>query len=127
MPRTKEQQRSAFALQRINDFGANGVPKDDANFIVGTPTMILTNGVAQTMAFLLSKQKGDAVVKEVKVFKILESWLAKEIPALTGKEGKQFLMQFAKLEQEDYLRAQQEALALLQWLKRYARAFQNEV
>jgi len=126
MPTTKEQQRSAFALQRITDFGADGVKKDDANFIVGTPTMILTNGVAQTMAFLLSKKdEKKGVVKEVKVFKILQKWLADEIAALPKKnDDRQFLEGFSKLKQNDYLRAQQEALALLQWLKRYARAFE---
>lgn len=125
---TKEQQRSAFALQRINDFGTNGVRKEDANFIVGTPTMILTNGISQTMAFLLSKQKTNELVKEVRVFTILKEWLSREITALPNNANNhQFLAQFANLEQNDYLRAQQEALALLQWLKRYARAFQNEV
>lgn len=126
MATTKEQQRSAFALQRIADFGGNGVPKEDANFIVGTPTMILTNGIAQTMAFLLSKQKQDNVVKEVKVFRILRDWLLREkIVTLPDNENdQQFLARFAGLEQNDYLRAQQESLALLQWLKRYARAFE---
>lgn len=121
---TKEQQRSAFALQRINDFGTNGVRKEDANFIVGTPTMILTNGIAQTMAFLLSKGEERCT----RVFTILKEWLSQEIKALPNNANNhQFLAQFASLEQNDYLRAQQEALALLQWLKRYARAFQAEV
>jgi CRISPR-associated protein Cmr5 len=117
---TKEQQRSAFALLRINDFGAQGVPEKDANFIVGTPNMILTNGISQTMAFLLSKGEE----RSTRVFCILKDWLSQEIKALPNSANNhQFLSQFAKLEQNDYLRAQQEALALLQWLKRYARAF----
>lgn len=125
MATTKEQQRSAFALEKIREFGVNGVPKEDANFIVGTPTMILTNGIAQTMAFLLSKQKQDSVVKEIKVFRILKAWLSQEIEALSDNgNDQQFLARFAALEQNDYLRAQQESLALLQWLKRYARAFE---
>ena len=122
---TKEQQRSAFALQRIQDFGADGVSKNDANFIVGTPNMILANGIAQTMAFLLSKQKNDQIVVEVKVFKILKKWLSREISSLSdAADDRNFLALFSTLEQNDYLRAQDEALALLQWLKRYARAFE---
>jgi CRISPR-associated protein Cmr5 len=121
MPTTKEQQRSAFALKRINDFGHNGVPEKEANFIVGTPTIILINGIAQTQAFLMSKKKEREVVVEVKVFDILKDWLAQEIPALPENvDNRQFLSQFAALEQQDYLRAQQEALALLH----YARAFE---
>ena len=119
MPTTKEQQRSAFALKRITDFG-QAVDKDDASFIVGTPNMILTNGIGQTMAFLLSKGKD----KHILVFKILKDWLTQEIDVLKNADNRQFLNQFANLGQNDYLRAQQEALALLQWLKRYARAFE---
>lgn len=118
MPTTKEQQRSAFALQRT---GAE-ISSEHANFIVGTPTMILTNGIAQTMAFLLSKRDE----KTMRVFNILKEWLSLEIGALQGNgNDQQFLTRFAGLEQNDYLRAQQESLALLQWLKRYARAFEE--
>lgn len=121
---TKEQQRSAFALQKITTAWNNNVPTQDANFIVGSPTMIMTNGIAQAMAFFLSKGEDRCT----RVFTILKEWLSQEVTALPDNANNhQFLAQFANLEQNDYLRAQQEALALLQWLKRYARAFQNEV
>ncbi|MDD3293992.1 MAG: type III-B CRISPR module-associated protein Cmr5 [Geobacteraceae bacterium] len=118
---TKEQQRSAFALQRIQDFGRNGVPKTDANFIIGVPNMILANGIAQTMAFFLSKQEE----RFTRVFAILRDWLSQEIAGLPNADNRRFLGQFSTLGQSDYLRAQDEALALLQWLKRYARAFEE--
>lgn len=119
---TKEQQRSAFALKRIEDFGKNGIQEKDANFVVGVPNMILANGIAQTMAFFLSKQEDRAL----KVFTILKDWLSREIPALSGAtNNRSFLGLFSGLDQNAYLRAQQEALALLQWLKRYARAFEE--
>lgn len=128
MATTKEQKRSAFALRKIEEVYGTTISKDDANFIVGTPTMILTNGLAQTMAFLLSKKdpKKNEDVKEVKVFKILQEWLMGEVRGLEqGKDPRKFLELFAKLDQEKYLTVQEEALALLQWLKRYARAFQE--
>lgn len=119
---TKEQQRSAFALRRIQDFGGNRVSKTDANFIVGVPNMILANGIAQTMAFFLSKQEERAA----RVFTILKDWLSQEIGTLSGTaDNRGFLGQFSDLGQSDYLRAQDEALSLLQWLKRYARAFEE--
>ncbi|MDY0300871.1 MAG: type III-B CRISPR module-associated protein Cmr5 [Trichlorobacter sp.] len=121
---TKEQQRSAFALQQIEEVFGVEVAKADANFIVGTPTMILTNGIAQTMAFLLSRKKSE---KERGVFNILKKWLAQEVPGLAGPtDEKIFLQKFASLQQKEYLQAQNESLALLQWLKRYARAFESE-
>ena len=123
MSTTKEQQRSAFALQQIQEYWKNGVKKEEANFIVGMPTMILTNGVGQSMAFLLSKKDEE---KSGRVFAILKKWLVSEkiVPVSENADNMQFLKKFSDLEQESYLRAQQEALAMLQWLKRYARAFE---
>lgn len=120
--RTKEQKRSEFALKKISLFN-NGTPDEkEANFIVGTPTMILANGIAQSMAFLLSKNEDRAG----KVFDILKEWLSQEIASLkVSQSNVEFLKRFSNLEQKDYMKAQQEALALLQWLKRYARAFQK--
>jgi len=129
MPVTKEQQRSAFALEKITNVYGETISKEDANFIVGVPTMILTGGLAQTMAFLLSKQdpKKANDVKEVKLFKIIQQWLTSELRVPNeGGDTRKFLEHFAKLDHEKYLLAQKEALALLQWLKRYARAFQKK-
>lgn len=119
---TKEQQRSAFALQKVQTVFCIPVSKDVANFVVGVPTLVLENGLGQTLAFLLSKQK----TEHTNICDILRDWLGQEIQALQTKDNFSFLQKLAVLEQHSYLRAQQEALALLQWLKRYARAFQEE-
>lgn len=121
--KTKEQQRSAFALQQIEQ--VFGIPVDEkiANFVVGVPTMVLANGLGQTLAFLLSKRKDE----HNNTCKILREWLGREMPVLKTQDTSAFLQALSRLEQRDYLHAQQEALALLQWLKRYSRAFQKEV
>jgi CRISPR-associated protein Cmr5 len=119
---TKEQQRSQFALKMVNDSFPQGmVDKESANFIVGVPTMILTNGIAQTLAFLLSNK---SKAKQFMVFKIIQAWLEKEISSLQANDEMGFLRNFAQLDQGAYLTAQRETLAMLQWLKRYARAFE---
>jgi CRISPR-associated protein Cmr5 len=119
---TKEQRRSAFALKQVE--AAFGIPvnKETANFVVGVPTMVLANGLGQTLAFLLSKQKD----QHIKAFEVIQLWLEQEIPALHAPSKIGFLNKFAGLDQDGYLNAQQEALALLQWLKRYVRAFEKE-
>jgi len=121
---TKEQQRASFALKQVEQVFRIPVDKDSANFVVGVPTMILANGLGQTLAFLLSK-KSSQDNKHTQTFSIIKRWLEQQ-----GIEGLQpetndlnFLKQFAALEQKHYLCAQQEALAMLQWLKRYVRAF----
>lgn len=119
---TKEQQRSAFALEKVQTVFRMPVSKDVANFIVGTPTLVLENGLGQTLAFLLSKQKQE----HTDICNILRDWLGREIQTLQTTDNFTFLQQLAGLDQHKYLHAQQEALALLQWLKRYARAFQED-
>jgi CRISPR-associated protein Cmr5 len=120
---TKEQRRSAFALEQISVMFKDQVDEKTANFIVGVPTMILSNGLAQSMAFLLSKKKDQ---KCMDTFKIVRFWLEREIPSLKHSSEMGFLKSFAGLQQSEYLKAQQESLAMLQWLKRYVRAFENE-
>lgn len=120
---TKEQKRSAFVLEQISTVFKDHVDKEIANFIVGVPTMILSNGLAQTIAFLLSKKKDQ---KCADTFKIIRTWLEREMPSLKNGSEMEFLKGFSRLQQNEYLKAQQESLAMLQWLKRYVRAFEKE-
>lgn len=128
---SKEQERSDFALKQLKGTFSNGgnltIKKELANFIVGAPTMILQNGFGQTMAFLLSKCKGktDEKDKHFFTFTTIARWserVNKKVPS----EKSDFFEAVSSLEQADYLRLQGEALKMLQWLKRYARAFQEE-
>lgn len=120
---TKEQKRSQFALEQITAHFNDQVDEETANFIVGAPTMILTNGLGQSMAFLLSKK--DRQDKYGQVFAIIRTWLEQDFKELNQPSEMEFLKQFSMLDQSVYLTAQREALAVLQWLKRYARAFQQ--
>lgn len=130
---TKEQKRAGYALREIAVFGQD-IAKEDANFLVGLPTMILTNGLAQTLAFLLSKKPDQAANintdKHIRSFRLVRKWLVdprEGVGELKGKtlDDKAFLLQLAQMSQENYITAQQETLSLLQWVKRYARAFQR--
>lgn len=121
---TKEQDRSSFALQRINTVYNGAVPDNDANFIVGTPTMILQNGFGQTVAFLLSKATTQPKQKQRFVFDSIQQWTKKRVSSADfGKTELHFLEGISTLESDEYLALQHECLLMLQWLKRYARAF----
>jgi CRISPR-associated protein Cmr5 len=121
---SKEQKRSAFALKKIEQLGGS-ISKDMANFIVGTPTMILQNGFGQTMAFLLSKNK-DKKDKHGFVFDVIQNWAVRENPEVARNDDLAFLSSISKMDQDLYMNLQEETLMLLQWLKRYARAFQED-
>ncbi len=124
---TKQQKRAAFALGQIKSF--KNSKKDDkefhelANFIVGMPNMILSNGLGQTLAFLLTKDD-----KQKKTFFVIKDWLeSSDNPffAARAKDGMDFLTQFTTVSQRKYLDMQDETLRLMEWLKRYARAFDD--
>jgi len=121
---SKEQERSRFALNQLDK---RKITDDLAKFIVGAPAMILQNGFGQAMAFLLSKCKGatDESDKHYFTFRTIARWSHRINDAVPDR-GSDFFAAVAKLEQSDYLKLQEEALKMLQWLKRYARAFQEE-
>ena len=119
-----QQERAKFAIEQLENISSNQViDKDIATFIVGMPNMILSNGIGQTMAFLLAKTD-----KEKKVYRILKNWICKKYANLgfTDKSDMDFIKTFCTLKQDKYLEIQRECLRLCEWLKRYARAFQEE-
>lgn len=119
---TKEQKRSAFALEKIQNL-FRSLNKETANFLVGLPTMILINGLGQSMAVLLSKKDKD--IKYKNSFIVIKEWLIKEDGEFNINDEINFLKKFTTLEPAKYINLQKEVLAMLLWLKRYARAFQE--
>ena len=125
---TKQQKRAAFALDEIVKYKDSSKNKaefhDFANFIVGMPNMILSNGLAQTLAFLLTKKD-----KQKKAFDIIKNWIQTPNNASFGIKGDTdiaFLKAFSMIDQKTYIDVQNETLRLVEWLKRYARAFDEE-
>ena len=90
---TKEQERAAFALKQITNIFGIPVAKDDANFVVGVPTMILTNGLGQTMAFLLAKGKSRRDI--LCISRLLQRRRAKNMPS---RRARGLLQRFRKLQ-----------------------------
>lgn len=112
---TLAQQRSAFALEQLGN-----VNQDREGFkklVLGLPAMILGNGFGQTLAFLLAK----GTDRHLQAFTVITNWLrARQV--LAGEHNAQVMREISHLPQHTYLQAQEEALALLEWVKRYADA-----
>lgn len=122
---TKQQQRAEFALNELrNKIETNAVSKDLANFIVGMPNMILSNGLGQSLVFLKSKS---SKMERDFVFKILKKYIILENSDIfSDSDDLKFLSKLNSISVMRYLKIQDECLRMLEWLKRYARAFQNE-
>ena len=125
---TKQQKRAKFALKKINEYKSSNMNAiefhDLANFIVGMPNMILSNGLGQTLAFLLTKKD-----KQKETFNIIKEWIQDSENLsinISGNTPREFLTAFSEIDQKKYIDVQNETLRLMEWLKRYARAFDEK-
>jgi len=129
MSQTLSQKRSTFALLEIRDLSAKASNLADfAKLAQSLPAMVLQNGFAQALAFLLSKGTDDKGrnIKEndrhIQAFDIIVKWLSESGIVQTTNRGEAVRAISGQLSQANYLHAQQEALAVLEWVKRYANA-----
>lgn len=120
--KTKQQKRAEFALNSLEGFKGS-VPKTHAQFIVGVPTMILTNGLGQTLAFL--KAKSEKKEERKFVYDKIKLYLKENYTVFASSaDDVAFLKTLNTVPQGDYIKMQKEVLLVLEWLKRYARAFE---
>ncbi|MFH0824778.1 MAG: type III-B CRISPR module-associated protein Cmr5 [Pseudomonadota bacterium] len=124
MSRTLAQERSSFALKEVGKINQAGGDKF-AKLTAGLPAMVLQNGFGQALAFLLAKGTKDGRPRpgdrHLLVFDIIAAWLKQQRIIVDAAPSKA-MGELSKMNQKDYLRAQDEALAVLEWVKRYAGA-----
>jgi CRISPR-associated protein Cmr5 len=117
MSTTKAQDRSKYALEELLILKCER--EKFAKFSAGLPSMILQNGLGQTLAFLLAKGKDEHKAS----LTIIIKWLGKDHEKILDSgpdQERQAVYELSKLPQQKYLRAQTEVLSMLEWLKRYA-------
>ncbi len=118
--RTMAQKRAEYALKEVL-LAINQTDKDKfKKFTAGAPSMILQNGFGQTLAFWLAKGKSE----HLSLFNILARWLQRTDARNFGecRQPKDYIRQLAAMDQREYFSSQNETLALLEWIKRFANA-----
>ena len=118
---TMSQRRAKFALHQVLEITKNKdekAKKEFKSFSAGAPAMILQNGFGQTLAFWLAKRSE----KHIALFRVVVEWLSRENNILTKNNDAEFMKELSSIDQNKYLTAQNEALALLEWVKRFANA-----
>lgn len=129
--RTLGQQRAEFALNEVLNITCD--KKEFKNFSAGAPSMILQNGFGQSLAFWFAKATDKNLkVKEddkhIVLFDMIQKWLSFKSRDVNNTFVGQaesrvaFIKQLSTMDQTQYLTAQTETLALLEWVKRYANA-----
>lgn len=136
--RTIAQKRAEYALEQV--LSIDTITDDFRSFAAGAPSMILKNGFGQTMAFWYQKgskkdgkdnRKVNPNDKHILLLEMVRNWLSLKHGDVKNKYIKEtetikmFLGELSKMDQRGYLAAQEEALRLLEWIKRYANAGLN--
>lgn len=115
---TLQQQRAGSAWANIEKI-ATGYDKrkEYGSLVRGLPAMILSDGLAQTLAFLKAKAGGDRSKREDVAYQQISSWVMGQL----GLKG-DLLEAILKEDSATYRQATMEALAYLHWLKRFVEA-----
>lgn len=123
MSRTLEQQRAAFALEFINaQLAVEQKDKDKLNtHIHKLPSLILQCGLGQALAFLLADAGGKQVPSKI-LYDALQEWLCAEQRPMRVYRRTQLIEALVEGSRNEYFRAQEESLMLLNWLKKFAAA-----
>jgi CRISPR-associated protein Cmr5 len=119
LQKTKEQERAARAWAYITEVKGRAYQKDYKSLAQKMPSYILTNGLGQTLAFLKAKGKGNRADEHEALYGHLSEWVTSQVD---GKASDRLLNWVVEKDSVAYRRATAEALAFLNWLKRFAEA-----
>lgn len=114
-PRTTEQKRAERALKCVSD--VKKADRDEYKTLAKrAPANIQTNGLGQTLAFWRSKGKkkpADVLYEHVSM------WVC---PQMGWLDNDDLLVKITECSTNEYRRATIEAMAFLNWLRRFAEA-----
>jgi CRISPR-associated protein Cmr5 len=132
MSQTLDQKRAGFAWkQASNHVKEHG--KDYVNLAKGAPALIMGNGLMAALAFYKSRDKkhATAVLTDIAGWiaqtKILDSVDAPGLPAAQARDPEavlfaQIMHRLQHAKSVTYMRATDETLAMLKWLRQFADA-----
>ncbi len=125
MALTIQQQRAKFALERVQglvDKLKADEQKEFISYASGLPAMIHMNGLGQAMAFykLKAKERGSYL----QLYLLVSDWLCQSGQPYQDKDN--VLVGITQCDQARYQLAQAEALVLMSWVKKFAKAFLAE-
>lgn len=109
-------------IDRVNAQYEKKFKTEYRSIVMKLPTMIITNGLGQTLAFLKSKGKGDENKPHEKLFKDIESWLFDNKNIQWDKTRSGLMEEVIKLPSDRFRHVTSETLAFLSWMKRFADA-----
>ena len=113
--RTLAQRRAADALKKVKDLERRKNYGNYKSYVSGLPANILMSGLGQAAATLRAGGKAG----HLKLYEHLSSWLCGGDEDSPYPQG-DLLEHITKHKEDKYLHAQGEAMAYLEWLKKFA-------
>ena len=132
---TIQQQRAKYALRRVQSAANNPHigHKEFKSYASNLPAMIHMNGLGQAAAFF--KSKGNSSPEYAALYNILSNWLCssdndpqlqQEMPIQPYSGCADLLAGITTKDMHAYRLAQAEAQMLMDWVKKFAKAFMTE-
>jgi len=120
LQQTLQQKRAAHAWKCIEKVQA-GIQKKYGSLVRGLPALIQSDGLGQMLAFLKAKDKNKGNTEHIEAYSNISNWISIEF-GITYKQDETLLEWLLTQETPMYRRVTAEALAYLNWLKRFAEA-----
>lgn len=120
MAKTKDIERAQRAfdcVKKVKSEGGENIEKKYASYVKSAPSMILSNGLGQSLAFWKSKASGDSA--DAKAYRYLLKNLDDNIK-INNNQASLFEAVIGNFTHYQYKVAATETLAFLGWLKRFA-------
>lgn len=129
MIQTLEQKRAKDALDKVRAIGRDCQGEQRKKFVSYTeslPATILTNSLGQAAAMLLAQAKNEERGAHHLLYNALKDWLCRDDPHAPYKGESDLMAAIVNHDRATYLHAQVEALAYLEWFKKFVVAFLKE-
>lgn len=120
MARLAEQDRAKHAFERVQPRAGGGEARKYRGLVRNLPAMVQQCGLGQTLAFLKSKRGGEHGLALEDLESWLGPWFKRAYPQVKIERG--VLLALMEGDSRLYRIVTGEALAYLQWLKRFAEA-----
>ena len=131
MKKTIDQVRAGYGLKIVNEIIDESSQSDRAlkkfsTLINKLPVMIIQNGLGQVLVYMLTENdRGENITSGQILYQKLQDWLcgdwAEEFPARTHTRG-DLITQIMSNGRQEYLLAQEEAILVLNWIKKFSNA-----
>ncbi len=117
---TLDQRRAGAALEAVTDVERSNAAKEYATQAKGLPALLISSGLAPTLAFLAGKTDAHR-----RLAADVSRWVLERVLGRSGAEDptRECLRRLSESDSATYRRAEGEALEIATWLKRFAQAY----